>query len=66
MAQLDGWSLNEELKVLKDKLKRHENIIGALAVKVYAFEDALKVSAQKKTTVKKVKTNGRTKKTSSK
>jgi len=41
---IDGWSLNEEIKDLKKKLQRHENILGALAVKVYKLEDESKVS----------------------
>jgi len=54
MASLDGWSLNEKLKILEAKLKRHENIIGALASKLFHLEDKVKgKSPSKKKAVKK-------------
>ena len=49
---LDGWSLNEKLKKLEAKMKRHENIIGALAQKVFALENK---SPSKKKVKKDVK-----------
>tara|TARA_R100000908_G_C3721813_1_gene124279 strand:- start:278 stop:487 length:210 start_codon:yes stop_codon:yes gene_type:complete len=37
--RLDGWSLNEKLDTVKERLERVENLLAALARKTYGLED---------------------------
>ena len=38
---MDSWSLNKEIERLDGEVKKHYDIIGALATKIYMMKDKL-------------------------
>ena len=58
MPRLDGWSLNERIDVLEERLERTENLLAALARKTYGLEDLVVEKLSKK--INKEKSNART------
>ena len=58
MPRLDGWSLNERIDTLVERLERIENLLAALARKTYGLED-LVVEKLSEQINKKEKSNAR-------